>query len=423
MKSTALRTSRLLASALAITLLFTGCLGTEVKSLGKKSVTVGNGGTGDVESFSITLAYRAGTSRLVTMQGVRDLASAKLSLNCGTNGRACQCLFYKSTSDLNPVPSTDEGLSDGVNSYSCSITGGVDPSQYKYVRLRTIAGTPSTGFINIKTSLSITDVLGELSKDKVRGVYRYSCNRYFFEGEGVFVDAKGDSNNPCLANQRLGIITAPYNYYLYDSKTATNEQPVSIMAEKYTGSVTSVCNRQLAEIACPTSATLRYGLFGERAGAFQVGIGLTTKPKPTNESDSKELTAQTMGFAALPDSAGNCPTGLIKIQPYLAQPQSIIAKGLPGGTNPPSTFINRGGITGGVLDEKVVEETTPQPLLVSRQPNAVPCNGTSTDPANPTGNCANAVFGNVSVVQTVTFSPISPVLCAIPPTLLGGVIP
>ncbi|RYZ97602.1 MAG: hypothetical protein EOP11_21830, partial [Proteobacteria bacterium] len=113
MKSTVIR----IAAGLGLALSLFGCLGTEVKSLGSKSATVGNGGTGDVESFSITLAYRAGTSRLITLQGVRDLASAKLSLSCGTNGRACQCLFYKSTTDTSPAVSTDEGLSDGVNSY------------------------------------------------------------------------------------------------------------------------------------------------------------------------------------------------------------------------------------------------------------------------------------------------------------------
>lgn len=417
MKSTALKNPALLALCLIFgTLSLQGCLGTEAKTLGKKSVTTGNGGAGDVESFSITLAYRAGTNRTVTLQGVRDLESAKLSKSCGTNGRGCQCLFYKTTLDTAPVTSTDEGLSDGVNSYSCTIPGATDPNTYKYVRLRTTSGVASTGFINIKSSLTITDVLGDLSKDKVRGIYRYTCNRFYLEGEGVTV-VGGETNVECKANQRLGLISAPYNFYLYDSKTATNDQEASLMAQKSSGSVMDqpICNKQLAKTTCPTSASLRYGLYGERTGPFQIGIAMTTKPDAAKQDD---VVSQTMGFAALPDSAGNCPTGLVKIQPWMAQPQSIIAKSI-NGTNPPSSFLNNAN----VLDEKVVEETQPSAMLVSRQPNATPCNGTSTDQANPTGNCVNVSFGGLSTVQSITFSKISPVVCAIPATLLSGVIP
>jgi hypothetical protein len=413
MKSTALKAPALLALCLVA---LQGCLGTQAKTLGTKSVTTGNGGAGDVESFSITLAYRSGTSRIVTLQGVRDLASAKLSNSCGTNGRGCQCLFYKTTLDTAPVASADEGLSDGVNSYSCTITGSVDPATYKYVRLRTKSGVSSTGFINIKASLTITDVLGDLNKDKVRGIYRYTCNRFYLEGEGVTV-LGGETNVECKANQRLGLISAPYNFYLYDSKTATNEQEASIMGQKGSGSVMEggICRKQLAKTSCTTSPSLRYGLYGERTGPFQVGIAMTTKPDAAKEDD---VVSQTMGFAALPDSAGNCPTGLVKIQPWMAQPQSIIAKSI-NNSNPPSSFLNNNN----VLDEKIVEEAQPSPMLVSRQPNSTPCNGTSTDQNNPTGNCENVSFGGLSVVQSITFSKISPVVCAIPADLLSGVIP
>lgn len=393
------------------TLALVGCLGTEVKTVGKKSTSTDTTGTSDLESFSITLAYRQTSSRVVALQGVRDIPSANLSIPCGSSGTTCTCLFYKTTTDTAPVGTSGIGMSTGVNSLSCTIAGATDPSLYKYVRLKNASGSSSTGFISIKSSLAIEDVLGDLDKNKVRGIYRYSCTRTFFEGEGVV----GTNINP-VPNQRLGLITAPYDFYLYSSQTATGEQPASILGEKSPGNVfpNGVLGLQLASATCTGSAAVRYGLYGEKGGPFQVGITMTIKPEPIKENEVIDVL---MGYAALPDTAGNCPTGLIKIRPWQAQPQSIIAGSIDG-TNPQSNFINNG-----TLNNTVVEETQPAAMAINRAKNATPCNGTSTDANNPTGWCKNATFQPSVPVQTAVYSPLSPVVCAIPSNLLSGVIP
>ncbi|MFX8906988.1 hypothetical protein ABTM87_19345, partial [Acinetobacter baumannii] len=59
--------------------------------------------------------------------------------------------------------------------------------------------TKSTGLISLTTTLSLTDILGNnLVKTSVRGIFRYSCNRTFFEGEGVSA-----SNITCVSGQHL----------------------------------------------------------------------------------------------------------------------------------------------------------------------------------------------------------------------------
>ncbi|RYZ94389.1 MAG: hypothetical protein EOP11_26430, partial [Proteobacteria bacterium] len=123
--------------------------------------------------------------------------------------------------------------------------------------------------------LPIQEIIGkELSPDKVRGIYRYSCFQTYLEGEGVQVLA-GETRIDCPANQRLGLIHALYNYYLYDSKTATNDQSASSLSEKSAGALfaTGIClKNDLAKASCGFSPSVRYGLYGERAGIFQVGV-------------------------------------------------------------------------------------------------------------------------------------------------------
>lgn len=262
---------------------------------------------------------------------------------------------------------------------------------------------------------TLKDVLGkDLVTEKVRGIYRYACDRTYFEGEGVSVTG-GQVEVACLANQRLGLITAPYSFYLYDSFTATNDQPPSNMGERSRGGLFEggICLKAVARAECNQPPSLRYGLYGERAGVFQVGISLTTKPY----GDGNEPTSAFTGFAALPNSQGVCPAGLVKARPWHAQPSSITQGSL--GNNPPSSFINNNN----VLNDIMVEIERPLPMKVKRAANIIPCTGTSTDPSNPTGSCAGAEFAKARTVQTNVFAATSPVVCVIPPELLEGAIP
>jgi hypothetical protein len=263
---------------------------------------------------------------------------------------------------------------------------------------------------------TLQEVIGaDLSTAKVRGIYRYTCDRTFLEGEGVSV-LGGEVTVECRANQRLGLITAPYSFYLYDSKTATNDQSASIMDEKFKGSVFpgSICLKNLEKNSCVSAPALRYGLYGERAGIFQVGVALATKPEATREED---VTSQTMGYAAMLSPQGTCPKGLVKARVWLASPSSITDGML--GNNPPSSFINHNN----GLDEKLVEAERPLPFKVKRRANLVPCQSTSTNPNRPTGSCADVAFRNARTVQSSVYAATSPVVCVIPTELLEGAIP
>lgn len=397
------RSGRLLP-ILLVTVLLSSCLGNGVKTLGKKAAGGTGTGDSDSESFSITLAFRKDANpddgRTIVLQGVRDLASASIANQCGTTGATCKCVFYRTSTDTAPITNTTpNGMSVGNNSLSCTMPGALDPDLFTKVVLKKTDGTKSTGFIDIKSSLTLEDVIGDLDKAKVRGILRYGCIRTFFEGEGV-----SPTEVACPSSQRLGLISATYNYYLFNSQSGGNlDQKGSNSAYE-----DPICERQFNKLTCDGVPDLRWGLYAEKAGAFQVGITMTARPEGDNSTSI-------YGFAALPDSAGNCPTGLVKIRPWQAQPQSII-QGSIDGLNPPSSFVNQNNN----LNNTVVEEAQPTVgFVVNRQPNGTPCAAAnSTDPIP--GSCKNVSFNGSTTVQTVTYSNLTPVVCAIPKDLLSG---
>ncbi len=379
-------------------------VGQGIKTLGKKALS-GNGTPAtDADTFSITLAYRnpteltAATRRVVSIQGIRAVPSASLVNECGATGNLCTCEFYRSSSDAAPITASAVGISSQNNSFSCTIPPSitdtqVDTNVINFVKLKRIdVPSKNTGLIEVKETLTLEDVLGSnLSKTKVRGVFKYSCNRTFFEGEGVEA-----ARIVCLAGQHLGIIGATYNFYTFRSGEDRNEAGGDSAFDE------AICQRNsFLKIQCTgNTPELRYGFYKESVEPFVVGITMTRAPEGEN------LTAS-YGFAALPDSAGNCPTGLIKVRPWVAQPASIIQDSL-GDANPPSNFIN----TGNTLNNTVVEQLQPANFVVSRQKNASACGND--------GNCNSATFAGTSTAQSVAYVGMTPVVCAIPANLMSG---
>lgn len=399
-----------LTRCLAITLLFalSGCLsggglGTAVKTVGSNSKS---GADSNADTFAVTLAYRDGsvaTNRQVQLQGKRSVDAAKFVNICGATGSSCTCSFYTSTSDSSPVGSSSVSLSADINTLNCTITGAVAAASYTHVQLKNTEGTKTTGLIPIKTTLTLTDVIGDLSIKKVRKIQRYSCQRTFFEGAGVAANTI-----TCVASQALGVISATYNYYLYTSQESNNisEKTLDVAFDA------AICsNNNFLKLSC-SSSTLddRYGLYAENAAPFNVQITYTAKPEGTP-------TTATTGFAALPDSSGNCPTGLVKVRPWLAQPPSITAGSL--GTNPASNFINNGSLNNTIVEDST---TTPSAFSISRAANATPCTAALTSgPTDPGGDCSGITLGVSAVAISTTYSGLTPVLCVIPKTLLGGI--
>jgi hypothetical protein len=397
-----MRCSKLLATVgfFAALLLLHSCLGTNAKTLGKKSVT---GITpADADSFSVTIAYREDANPLdgrnVQLQSIRGLAAANLVNSCGAKGTACTCDFYRKNADgsVDPafVTATTVGISKDNNSFSCTIPGVESPDNFVLVRLRTTDSLKTTGFIDIKTTLTLQDVIGDLSVNKVNKIYKYSCSRTFFEGEGV-----STTEIVCQNSQKLGLISATYDYYLYQSKLAGNMSDK--FSDAYWGAVCSRPNAEFARFSCGTSIPdLRYALYAEPVAPFLVKIEMTKAPEGT---DLKVP----YGYAALPDTSGTCPTGLVAIRPWLAEPASITA-GTIDGLNPPSNFLNIGA---GSLNNIVIETSAPANFVVNRQSNANPC-------APVGGSCAAATFNLMTPVQSVSYSGLTPVVCAIPKSLV-----
>lgn len=379
-----------------------GCLGgaTNVKTLGTKKV----GGTGtaasDSDSFSITVAFRdavVATNRVVTLQGVRNLASAKLLNLCGTNAGSCTCEFYQGATDTTPATTSAVGISDTNNSVSCTIAGSEAANTFTHVKIKTVDNVKSSGLVQIKTNLTLTDVLGDLDKQKVRKIFRYSCNRTFFEGEGVT-----PNTITCAFNQKLGLITASYDFYLFASALDGN------LADKGgdTAFDTAICGYTAAlKISCPTTPTLRYGLYAEQIEPFTVAVTMTSKPEGA-------AAGVIYGFAALPDSAGNCPTGLVKVRQHVAQPSSLI-QGAPTGdctvNQLSSSFVNNNSLNNTVVEEP--SQVTSN-FTITRQPNATACDGT--------GDCTSVTFGGQCTAGTASYTALTPIVCAIPQSLASG---
>ena len=271
---------------------------------------------------------------------------------------------------------------------------------FQFVKLKRVDdATKNTGLINIKTVLVIEDVLGTtLVKTNVRGIFNYTCNRTFFEGEGV-----SSGQITCVAGQHLGVINATYNFYTFKSGVDSN------VPGGDSAFPADICKRNsFLKIQCTgNTPNLRYGFYISRADPFVVGIQMTRAPEAA-PGDTAPLTA-IYGYAALPDSAGNCPTGLIKVRPWLAQPASIIPTGpsCPA-QGCPSSFIN----TGNSLNNTVVEQVQPPNFIVNRSPNATPCDSA--------GDCTLATFAGTMQAESVAYVSLTPVVCAIPPSLLNG---
>ncbi|MGZ6290170.1 MAG: hypothetical protein ACXWQO_18425, partial [Bdellovibrionota bacterium] len=322
------------------------------------------------------------------------------------------CDFYTANDNVTVTASDPTvGISKENNSFNCTISGAADPTTFTRVRLRSTDGKHATGFVAIKTSLTVQDVIGDLNINQVNKIYKYSCSRTFFEGEGVSSTCGGASSNciQCTTTvaQRLGIILASYDYYLWDNKAGAGNKGSKFMASYWP----SICARPDAEFAranCSSSTPdSRYGLYATAAGQFNIRIQMSRAPEQA--TGSPDLIS-TYGYAASPDSTGNCPTGLVAVRPFQAQPSSI-TNGSIDGLNPPSNFLNVGD---GVLNNTVIETSAPANFTVARQANATTCN-------MATGSCAGATFGGTATVQTVAYTSLSPVVCVIPKALIDSI--
>jgi hypothetical protein len=237
----------------------------------------------------------------------------------------------------------------------------------------------------------LEQILGPLAKDHVRSIFRYTCDRTFFEGEGV-----SPGQITCVGGQHLGVIGARYAFYTFRSRYDGNFPGGDVAFPS------DICKRNdFLSVRCAGSAPeLRYGFYDSAQGPFAVAVHMTRAPS----GDDREAT---YGYAALPDASGECPLGLVKARPWQAQPASI-TQGSLDGSNPPSNFAN----SNNSLNDTRIETAPPANFLVTREPSLTPCAAS--------GDCTNATFHGFATVQSVAYTPLTPVICVIPKEALGG---
>ena len=377
-------------------------------------------------NISAAYAYRdvssSSLARTVIFQGVVVSGTPDLSAQCLSTGANCNCAFYMNTSDTNPVINTSVTFNALNNTIRCDIPGAYSAGNYSYMKLITKDNTSSSDFTTISTSLSLQNILSgmgqSLSAGNVNGIYQYACRRVFVEGDGV----SGNSVS-CVGNQRLGIINAEYNYYLYKNPSQNNlsAQPTIV------NFASKICNYpDQTKYTCNyNSPTLKFGLYSTAAGPFSIPISFPATP---------DTASAQYGYAAPMDSSGNCPAGLVKARVYTAQPASINANTISdnncnAGTinNPPSNFVNNSGS----LNNTVIDVTQPGNFTVYRQPNTncseptgvcsnVATNWTDSSGQNAymIGNCQNAKLQGASTQQSVSYSTTSNDVCVLPSAIL-----
>ncbi len=396
-----------------------GCLNTGVKTLGTSSSGSTVGSTNNADPFVINLAYRnsnPSTNLVYQIVGGTDNTAESFQSTCGSDGSSCACDFYQSTSDSSPLTSTNISYSLSTNTISCTLPSSATPANYTYIRLRTTSSSQVSGYLNVTNTLTLQQALNStaLSTTAVRKIYNYSCVRTFLEGEGVSGSGSGSSIT-CLSGQHLGFIYGNYNFYLYQSESGTdlntnvNGTVNTNTFYNATGTPSGICSKAVAQYSCGNYSAPVFGLYPTAAGQFTQGLVMQASPT---------IGQAVYGYAALPDASGNCPVGLVKITPYVAQPYSILLNSL--GTNPPSNFINNAGS----LNDKIWVPATSgfSNFTVTRQANSTPCctDSSCTSPKDANGNyvCTYSAVGGTTALTPVTYGVQTPSLCAIPASLL-----
>ncbi len=395
------------AAILVSCLLLTGC------PTDMKRFTTGEEGKTDPvtsrENFNISFAFRDTTdptNRVVQVQGNYLLSSASMEPICGASGDSCTCDFYTSTSDTSPVTSTTVSLSPTTNVLSCTIPGAVAASSYTFVRVHTTDEEMNSGFVNISTSLTAENILGDLDTKEVRKVFDYSCTRTFFEGSGV----SGGSVN-CGTTPDLGLLQADYKFYLFQGVDTSIQDNNNLADHPTQPTPLTYCNRTDTVISCGLqSGTPVFGLLKDPVGIFKTTVFLTSKP---------DGGSSLFGYAALADSDGLCPPGLLAVRAWKANPPSITKNSL--GSNPPSSFLNLNGS----LDSVIVQaaSSTPSDFQVSRSPNADPSGASNPNSPNcdtDNSDCSGAQFAGFSLAVSASYSPQVPIICTLSPTVVTG---
>lgn len=129
----------------------------------------------------------------------------------------------------------------------------------------------------------------------VSKVFSYSCEKRFFEGEGVYPDRVS-----CVPYQHLGFYGMKFSYHLFQTDRGASNFQQQGRSSYFPGSVCGL--PQLDRYTCEASPRAEFGLSELPEGIYQARVNMIANP---------EGQGGTFGYAALPDRVtGECPDGL-----------------------------------------------------------------------------------------------------------------
>jgi hypothetical protein len=214
----------------------------------------------------------------------------------------------------------------------------------------------------------------------VTKVFEYSCQKRFFEGEGV--QQNGIS---CVPYQHLGFYLANYSYYLFESSARNNFQNQG-RTSFFPGSICGL--PQLDRYNCESSPHIAFGLSEFPEGPFVARVQMTASP---------EGQVEPYGYVALPDrNTGECEPGLEKSFVHVARFGGFRA---PLPTNFP---INSDGSDNYVIRP---DRSMGLPFELTRVPTYSPCDAR--------GYC-RWPDGRSEVVASAYLTPVGNAFCVIP---------
>jgi hypothetical protein len=362
-----------------------GALGSAVD--GVRALLPASGGE-DAQKLPAIFAFREKQDRRVYVQGLRQEAE-NYFVPCGENGEKCKCDFFLAPDDTAPLATAPAGVSRKFNYVYCDLP---EDATAMFVRVVSAGEKPrKTNILQIVNNLSWPNLLGAaLLKQRVRWVSRYECDRTFLEGEDVVPDG---SKIGCSPLQHLSILSATLSYYVYKSDEGSNKPGEST---DFKHDVCGITN--LTKIRCQSDGFVpQFGVYKESTPPFVVPVSVFRAP------DSDDPISD-VGYAAGPDSKGNCPVGFALVKQWLASAPSI-TENTDGAGGYPTNFTNKAG----ELSDHAFAQIEPRPFVVTLRRNRTPCDGK--------GDCSLAAFEDARPALTVPYK-LTGSFCALPAALL-----
>ncbi len=311
------RTLLLLAGFSA--LLLSGCLGVEPKNLGQNLIDFSALGNGTAANFNFNFALlgsTVGTATTFYLQGALNSQSASVG-TCNLSGTGCTCDFLNSAGNVLQTTTTANIFYDQIGNYYRCIYNGAGQAAVTAVRIKNIAGTATSANINVQTTanLTLSQLLGNtLDSNRVRQIYRYSCQFNFLQKQGTTTqgfDCKNslsscDPGNPDPA-RNFCFLQTRFPYYLFSDNVASNfSQKIADKLYNSAGSGT-ICGQQIKNIDCADADGLpvkAFGLYSQQTGIWDTSVNLGAGP---------DISPISYGYAARTSvSTAECPPGLLK---------------------------------------------------------------------------------------------------------------